>query len=75
MAINRILALTLLVVGLILIFSGYQSSQGLGDQVTQTVSGNFTDATVVSASGAAAMVAGSAVTGIEMLLFGKTTRK
>ncbi len=76
MAINRILALTLLVVGLILIFSGYQSSQGLGDQVTQTVTGNFTDATAwFLILGAAAMVAGSAVTGIEMLLFGKTTRK
>lgn len=76
MAINRILALALLIVGLILIFSAYLSSQSLGEQVTAAVTGGITDATAwLLFLGAAAAVAGSAMTGVELLLFGKTTKK
>ncbi|GGY65957.1 DUF3185 family protein [Marinobacter zhanjiangensis] len=73
---NRILALALLILGLILIFTAYQSSQSLGEQVTEAVTGGFTDATAwLLFLGAAAAVAGSAMTGVELLLFGKTTKK
>lgn len=76
MTTNRILAFVLLVVGLILIFFAYQSSQSLGEQVTQTATGGFTDATAwLLILGTMASLAGSAVTGVELLLFGKTTRK
>lgn len=66
----RILAIVLLVVGVILLFFGYQSSQSLGDQVTEAVTGRFTDSTTwFLILGAAATAAG-----IGMLLFGKFTR-
>ncbi|MDO8862089.1 DUF3185 family protein [Haliea sp. E1-2-M8] len=42
---NRVLSLVLLVVGVILLFFAYQSSQSLGDQLTEAVTGRFTDAT------------------------------
>ena len=45
MANNKILGLVLLVVGLILLFFAYQSSQSLGDQVSEAVTGRFTDST------------------------------
>jgi hypothetical protein len=68
MAGNRILALVLLVVGLILLFFAYQSSQSLGEQVTQAVTGRFTDATTWYLI----LGAASAVAGIGMLLFNKS---
>ncbi len=69
MASNRILALVLLVVGLILLFFAYQSSQSLGDQVTEAVTGRFTDSTTwLLILGAA-----STVVGAGLLLFGKST--
>ncbi|MBK1672457.1 DUF3185 family protein [Ectothiorhodospira shaposhnikovii] len=68
MANNRILALALLVVGLILLFFGFQSSQGLDDQVTEAVTGRFTDSTIwFLILGAVSVVAGAG-----MLLFGKS---
>lgn len=42
---NRVLAFVLLVVGVILLFFAYQSSQSLGDQVTEAFTGRFTDST------------------------------
>ncbi len=67
---KRVLALVLLVVGLILLFFAYQSSQSLGDQVTEAVTGRFTDSTTwFMILGAA-----SAVAGVVMLLTGRTRR-
>jgi hypothetical protein len=67
---NRILAIVLLVVGLILLFFAYQSSQSLGDQVTEAVTGRFTDSTTwLLILGAA-----SAVAGVGLLLFGNKSR-
>lgn len=70
MASDKILALVLVVVGLILLFFAYQSSQSLGDQVTEAVTGRFTDSTTwFMILGAA-----SAVAGVGLLLFGKSAR-
>ncbi|MCS3902824.1 hypothetical protein J2T55_000828 [Methylohalomonas lacus] len=68
MASNRILALVLLVVGLILLFFAYQSSQSLGDQVSEAVTGRFTDSTTWH------LILGAASTtaGVGLLLFGKS---
>ncbi|MGJ7456530.1 DUF3185 family protein [Halomonas sp. RA08-2] len=68
MATNRILAFVLIVVGAILLFFAYQSSQSLGDQVTEAVTGRFTDATIWYII----LGAASAVAGIGFLLFGKS---
>lgn len=46
MTINKILALVLIVVGVILLFFAYQSSQSLGDQITEAFTGRFTDSTI-----------------------------
>ncbi len=70
MASNRIVALVLLVVGLILLFFAYQSSQSLGDQVTEAVTGRFTDSTTWFLI----LGAGSAAGGVGLLLFGKSAR-
>ncbi|WP_405219999.1 DUF3185 family protein [Lentisalinibacter sediminis] len=68
---NRILAAALLVVGLILLFFAYQSSQSLGDQVTEALTGRFTDSTTwLLILGAA-----SAVAGVGLLLLGKSANK
>ena len=65
---NRIWAIVLLVVGLILLFFAYQSSQSLGDQVTEAVTGRFTDSTIWFLI----LGAASAAAGVGLLLFGKT---
>lgn len=71
MAGNRVLALVLLVVGLILLFFAYQSSQSLGDQVTEAVTGRFTDSTTwFLIIGAASTVAG-----IGMLILSGSSRR
>jgi drug/metabolite transporter (DMT)-like permease len=67
---NRVMALVLIVVGAILLFFAYQSSQSLGDQVTEAVTGRFTDSTLwFLLLGAAAAAAG-----VGLLLFGKSAR-
>jgi len=59
MGTNQIIGIVLVVVGLILLYFGYQSSQSLGDQVTEAVTGRFTDGTMwFIIAGAAAVVAG-----------------
>jgi hypothetical protein len=64
---KRVLAIVLLVVGVILLFFAYQSSQSLGDQVSEAVTGRFTDSTTWF------LILGAASTaaGIGMLLFGR----
>lgn len=70
MANNKILGLVLLVVGLILLFFAYQSSQSLGDQVSEAVTGRFTDSTTWFLI----LGAASAVAGVAILLLGKSGR-
>lgn len=66
---NKILAIVLLVVGCILLFFAYQSSQSLGEQVTEAVTGRFTDSTTWYLI----LGAASAVAGLAMLLFRKSS--
>lgn len=59
MGTNQLVGVVLLVVGVILLYFGWQSSQSLGDQVTEAVTGRFTDETMwFIIGGAAAVVAG-----------------
>lgn len=67
MAIHRVLAIVLIVVGAILLYFGYESSQSLDDRIFETITGRFTDATVWYAVGGAASV----VAGFGLLLFTK----
>lgn len=46
MHMKRLIGIALLVVGLVLLYLGYQSSQGLDDQISEAVTGEFTDSTV-----------------------------
>lgn len=60
---NRILGIVLLVIGVILLFFGYNASQSLGDQLTETVTGKFTDETMwYIIAGAASVVVGAVLT-------------
>lgn len=43
---GKLVAIVLLVLGAVLLFMGYQSSQGLDDQISETFTGNFTDQTM-----------------------------
>lgn len=64
---NKIVASVLLVVGAILLFFAYQSSQSIGDQVAEAFTGSFTDSTIwFLILGAASATAGAA-----MLIFSK----
>lgn len=64
---NKTLAFVMIAVGLILLFFAYQSSQSMGDQVTEAFTGRFTDSTIWFLIIGAA----SAVAGTGMLVFGK----
>jgi len=44
---KRLLGLILLIGGLALLYVGYQSSQGLDDQVSRALTGRFTEQTIV----------------------------
>ena len=66
----KILAIVLIVVGLILLFLGYQSSQGLDDQIAETFTGRFTDSTIWFLIFGAA----STAAGVGLLVLGKSTR-
>lgn len=46
MSSQQIIGIVLLVVGAILLFSGYQSSQGIDDQIFETFTGRFTESTI-----------------------------
>ncbi|MFO8112148.1 MAG: DUF3185 family protein [Desulfosalsimonadaceae bacterium] len=62
---NQIIGIVLLAVGIVLLFFGYQSSQAVDDQITEAITGRFTDATMWF------LIAGgvSAVVGIGILAF------
>jgi hypothetical protein len=56
---TKMLGIVLLVVGVILLYFGWQASESLGDQVTEAVTGRFTDNTMFYIiAGAAAVAAG-----------------
>ncbi|MBB5321956.1 DUF3185 family protein [Marinobacter oulmenensis] len=56
---TRLVGIILLVVGIGLLYFGYQSTQSLGGQVTETLTGRFSDETMwYLIGGAAAAVAG-----------------
>ena len=58
---NQILGVVLLVVGLILLFFGWQASESLGEQVHETFTGRFTDSTMWYFIGVAAASVGGLV--------------
>lgn len=56
---NQIIGIVLLVVGGILLFTGWQASESLGEQAHETLTGRFTDSTMwYLVGGAAASVGG-----------------
>lgn len=56
---TKLVGIVLLVVGVILLYFGWQSSESLGDQLTETLTGRFTQETMLLIiSGAVATVAG-----------------
>ena len=60
MANKQLLGLILLVVGAILLYFGWQSTQSVGDQLTEAMTGRFTDGTMwLLIGGAIASVAGA----------------
>ena len=46
MTTKRIIGVALLAAGLVLLFLGYQSSQGMDDRVSEALTGEYTDSTV-----------------------------
>lgn len=59
MSAAKLVGIVLLVVGIFLVVFGWQSSQGIDDQISEAVTGRFTDTTVwYFILGAAGVVAG-----------------
>ncbi|GGY60666.1 hypothetical protein GCM10007071_04200 [Marinobacter zhanjiangensis] len=60
MGTQKIVGIVLLVVGVLLLFFGYQASQSMGEQLAETVTGRFSDETMwYIIGGVAAVVAGA----------------
>lgn len=56
---SKLVGVVLLVVGIILLYFGWQSSQSVGGQISETLTGRFGDETMwYLIGGAAAVVAG-----------------
>ncbi len=65
---NRVIGVVLLVVGLILLYFGYQATQTVTEQVTETVMGRYTETTMwYLIGGAASAVAGVVMMGTNVL--------
>lgn len=59
MPIQRIIGIVLLVAGLVLLYFGWQSSESVGEQLHESVTGRFSDETMwYLIAGAAASVGG-----------------
>ena len=43
---KNLIGIALLVVGLLLVFLGFQSSQGMDDQALESITGEYTDSTM-----------------------------
>lgn len=57
---KQLLGIILLVVGAIMLYFGWQSTQSIGDQLTEAMTGRFTDETMFFLiGGAIALVAGA----------------
>lgn len=57
---NKLLGIVLVVIGVLLLFFGFNASQSLGDQVSETLTGRFTDETMwYFIGGAVAVVVGA----------------
>lgn len=54
---TKLIGIVLLVVGVILLYFGWQSSESLGDQVTEAMTGRFTDNTMFFIIGGAVAIA------------------
>lgn len=63
---SKLVGLVLLVVGVGLLYFGYQSTQSVGGEITETLTGQYDDETMVFLiGGAAAAVAGAFLTFIK----------
>lgn len=60
MTTNLLVGIILLVVGILLLYFGWQSSQSVADQVTESFTGRFTDSTMWYFVGGAVAVAAGA---------------
>lgn len=67
MSASRLIGAVLLVIGVILLYFGWESSQSVVDQVSDTLTGRFTRETMWYFIGGAA----ASVLGVLMLLFGR----
>lgn len=57
---QKLLGIVLFVVGILLLYFGWQASESVGDQVTEAFTGRFTDATMwYLIGGTAALAAGA----------------
>lgn len=57
---SKLIGVVLLVIGAVLLYFGYQSSHSLGGQITESLTGRFTDETMwYLIAGAAAASAGA----------------
>lgn len=60
---SKLIGVVLLVVGVALLYFGYQASQSVGGQISETLTGQYTDETMwYLIGGAAAAVAGAFLT-------------
>lgn len=60
---NKVLGIVLLVIGVILLFFGYNASQSLGEQMAESFTGRFTDQTMwYIIAGATSVVVGAVLT-------------
>ena len=64
---NKLIGVVLLVVGAILLYFGLQASESVGEQLTEAVTGRFTEETMWYIIGGAA----AAVAGLYLVLFRK----
>jgi hypothetical protein len=57
---SKLIGVVLLVIGMALLYFGYQSTQSVGNQLTETLTGRFTDETMWYLIGGAAAAAAGA---------------
>lgn len=57
---SKLVGVVLLVVGVALLFFGYQSTQSVGGEITETLTGQYTDETMLFLIGGAAAAAAGA---------------
>jgi choline-glycine betaine transporter len=67
---QRIFGIVLLVIGVVLLVTGMNSSHSIADQVSNIFTGRFTDNTTLYIVGGIVM----GITGLSMVLFGKRAR-